>query len=61
LGWTCSECIVARSPSCGDGPAERAIHIKDLDAADPRHLAPLDGQLAGKRLVFLGEADHFRR
>jgi erythromycin esterase-like protein len=39
--------------------AECAIHIKDLDAADPRHLAPLDGLLAGKRLVFLGEADHF--
>lgn len=39
--------------------AKRAVHIKDLDAADPDRLAPLDGLLAGKRLVFLGEADHF--
>lgn len=39
--------------------AERAVHIDDLDAADPSHLAPLDDLLAGKRLVFLGEADHF--
>jgi hypothetical protein len=38
---------------------ERAVHIEDLDAADPDRLAPLDGLLAGKRLVFLGEADHF--
>lgn len=38
---------------------ERVVHIEDLDAADPGRLAPLDGLLAGKRLVFLGEADHF--
>jgi len=38
---------------------ERAIHIEDLDAADPDRLAPLDGLVADKRLVFLGEADHF--
>jgi hypothetical protein len=28
---------------------ERAIHIEDLDAADPDRLAPLDGLVADKR------------
>ena len=35
--------------------SERAIHIENLNAADPGRLAALDGFLAGKRLVFLGE------
>jgi erythromycin esterase-like protein len=39
--------------------ARRAIFLGGLDCADPERLAPLDGLLHGKRLVYLGEADHF--
>ncbi|OFX25973.1 MAG: hypothetical protein A2V77_08335 [Anaeromyxobacter sp. RBG_16_69_14] len=39
--------------------AGRAIQFDRLEGADPERLAPLDGLLRNKRLVFLGEADHF--
>jgi erythromycin esterase-like protein len=38
---------------------ERAIHFDGLDSADPERLAPIDGLLHGRRLVYLREADHF--
>jgi hypothetical protein len=37
----------------------RAIHLDGLDRIDPERLAPIDGLLRGKRLVYLGEGDHF--
>jgi hypothetical protein len=39
--------------------AGRAIHLESLAAADPARLAGLGGLLEGKRIVYLGEADHF--
>lgn len=42
-----------------DWVAGRAIHFESLAEADPARLAGLGRLLEGKRIVYLGEADHF--
>ena len=39
--------------------AKRAVHFDSLESADPERLAVVDPLLHGKRLFYLGEADHF--